>query len=84
MRAYPGCLPSRFPVGTKYVVEGRPGGKGQGQVFSRYLEFPDGTIFDLPVVQAPPLAPRRARRRRARSAPRPVVKPAAGRHRIAG
>ncbi len=39
-------LPSRFPVGTKFVIEGRPGGKGR--VFSRYLEFPDGTRVRLP------------------------------------
>jgi hypothetical protein len=41
-------LPSRFPVGTKFVIEGRPGGEGQVQVFSRYLEFPDGTFLRLP------------------------------------
>jgi hypothetical protein len=39
-------LPSRFPIGTKFVIEGRPG--GEGQVFSRYLEFPDGTFLRLP------------------------------------
>ena len=56
-------LPSRFPVGTKFVIEGRRGGEGQVQVFSRYLEFPDGTFFPLPThpVQrksgaTPPLA----------------------------
>ena len=42
-------LPSRFPVGTKFVIEGKPRGEGQVQVFSRYLEFPDGTFFPLPV-----------------------------------
>jgi hypothetical protein len=41
-------LPSRFPVGTKFVIEGKSGGEGQVQVFSRYLEFPDGTFFPLP------------------------------------
>jgi hypothetical protein len=41
-------LPSRFPIGTKFVIEGRRGGEGQVQVFSRYLEFPDGTFFPLP------------------------------------
>jgi hypothetical protein len=41
-------LPSRFPVGTKFVIEGRRGGEGQVQVFNRYLEFPDGTFFPLP------------------------------------
>ncbi|HEY7998828.1 MAG TPA: hypothetical protein VIE87_08415 [Pseudolabrys sp.] len=45
-------LPSRFPVGTKFVIEGKRGGEGQSgeevQIFSRYLEFPDGTFFPLP------------------------------------
>jgi hypothetical protein len=42
-------LPSRFPVGTKFVIEESRGGEGQEvQVFSRYLEFPDGTFFPLP------------------------------------
>jgi hypothetical protein len=41
-------LPSRFPVGTKFVIEGRRGGGGQMQIYSRYLEFPDGTFFRLP------------------------------------
>jgi hypothetical protein len=36
-------LPSRFPVGTKFVIEGRRGG-----VFTRFLEFPDGTCIRLP------------------------------------
>jgi hypothetical protein len=41
-------LPSRFPVGTKFVIEGKRRGEGQVQVFSRYLEFPDGTFLPLP------------------------------------
>ena len=41
-------FPSRFPVGTKLVIEGRRGGEGQVQIFSSYLEFPDGTFFPLP------------------------------------
>jgi hypothetical protein len=47
-----GRLPSRFPVGTKFVIEGKRGGEGQVHVFSRYLEFPDGTFFPLPVRPA--------------------------------
>jgi hypothetical protein len=39
-------LPSRFPVGTKFVIEGRPG--KAGQTFMRHLEFPDGTTMRLP------------------------------------
>jgi hypothetical protein len=41
-------LPSRFPVGTKVVIEGRPARAGKAQVFSRYLEFPDGSFYRLP------------------------------------
>jgi len=41
-------LPNRFPVGTKFVIESRPVRAGQPQVFSRHLEFPDGTFFPLP------------------------------------
>lgn len=36
-------LPSRFPVGTRYVIEGR-----SGHVHLRYLEFPDGRHIKLP------------------------------------
>ena len=36
-------LPSRFPVGTRYVIEGRG-----GLISLRYLEFPDGRKVDLP------------------------------------
>jgi hypothetical protein len=36
-------LPSRFPIGTRYVIEGRG-----GRIRLRYLEFPDGRKVDLP------------------------------------
>jgi predicted component of type VI protein secretion system len=64
-------LPSRFPVGTKFVIEGRKGGKGQVQVYSRHLEFPDGTLFPLPARPVPaqlkpkaPISRRQSARRR--------------------
>jgi len=41
-------LPERFPDGTKYVIEGRP-----GQVPTRFIEFPDGTRLRLPKRPAP-------------------------------
>ncbi len=47
-----GRLPSRFPVGTKFVIEGRTGGEGEVQVFKRFIEFPDGTFFPLPAHPA--------------------------------
>jgi len=60
-------LPNRFPVGTKFVIEGKRGGEGQVQVSSRYLEFPDGTFFPLPIRPAKRKAPPpRGRRSRAR------------------
>src|SRR6478672_3829091 len=46
-------LPSRFPVGTKLVIEGHPRGEGQVQVSKRYLEFPDGTFIRLPLHPRP-------------------------------
>jgi len=39
MALLPGDLPSRFPVGTRYVVEGRGGGRGPLRIRLRYLEF---------------------------------------------
>ena len=45
-------LPSRFPVGTKFVIEGRRAGKGEVHVMKRYLEFPDGTHMRLPARPA--------------------------------
>jgi hypothetical protein len=54
-------LPDRFPVGTRYVIEGRGGGDGRVRIHLRCLEFPDGRYVDLPVD----LTKRsRARRRR--------------------
>jgi len=49
-------LPSRFPVGTKFVIEGRPAKSGKPQVFSRFIEFPDGTKLTLPKRTLPNLA----------------------------
>jgi hypothetical protein len=57
-------LPSRFPVGTRYVIEGRA-----GRISLRYLEFPDGRHVELPVdlVQRNrPRATTTSRRRRPR------------------
>jgi len=36
-------LPSQFPVGTRYVIEG-----SGGRVHLRYLEFPNGQQIQLP------------------------------------
>jgi len=53
-------LPSHFPNGTRYVVEGRDGR------FQRYLEFPDGRHVDLPAnLMAPRRPPLRRNARKA-------------------
>jgi hypothetical protein len=43
MRRQPAPLPSRFPVGTRYVIEG-----SGGRIRLRYLVFPDGRHVNLP------------------------------------
>jgi hypothetical protein len=40
-------LPSQFPEGTRFIIEGRA-----GRILSRCLEFPDGRHVDLPVDHA--------------------------------
>jgi hypothetical protein len=54
-------LPSRFPVGTKFVIEGRRAGEGEVQVIRRYLEFPNGKLLQLPARPKAKLATHRAR-----------------------
>jgi hypothetical protein len=52
-------LPRRFPVGTRYVIEG-----SGGLIHLRYLEFPDGRKVDLPADLAARRKPRRGAGRR--------------------
>ena len=61
-----GRLPRRFPVGTRYVLEGVPVKEGRLRVISRLLVLPDGQQFDLTddLLEAHPR--RRARRATAR------------------
>ena len=40
-------LPSRFPVGTHYIVEGEPGQGGTLRIVSRYVVLPSGIRYDL-------------------------------------
>jgi hypothetical protein len=69
-------LPSRFPVGTKFIVEGRRAGEGQVQVFKRFLEFPDGTHVRLPARNAKRKSVADTRRnRRARQVSEPSPRP---------
>ena len=59
-------LPSRFPVGTRFVIEGRG-----GRIRLRYLEFPDGRKVDLPAdLAARTKARGAAARRRGSRGPR--------------
>jgi len=57
-------LPSRFPVGTRYVIEGQRQADGGLRISMRCLEFPDGRQVRLPSDKA---ARSRARRRRGRN-----------------
>jgi hypothetical protein len=41
-------LPKRFPVGARYVVEGRGGEDGHLRVFSRYIVLPGGQRINVP------------------------------------
>jgi hypothetical protein len=52
-------LPSRFPVGTRFVIEGRG-----GRISLRYLEFPDGRQVELPTEVGPRPTTRRPRAHR--------------------
>jgi hypothetical protein len=65
-----GRLPRRFPVGTRYVLEGLPAEPGQaaGQVpvISRMVVLPNGQQFDLTQAPAELATQRRARRSTAR------------------
>jgi hypothetical protein len=40
-------FPSRFPVGTHYILEGEPGDGGKLRIISRYLLMPNGVRYDL-------------------------------------
>ena len=41
-------LPKRFPVGARYVVEGRGGENGHLRVVSRYVVLPGGRRINVP------------------------------------
>ena len=59
-------LPRRFPVGTRYVLEGIPAKEGQLQVISRLLVLPNGQEFDLTDTTLAADVRRRSRRTTAR------------------
>jgi len=65
-------LPSRFPVGTRYIVEGEPAKGGKLRIVSRYLVMPSGMRYDLMNTAEPMRAPATVRKPRLRSAQRRV------------
>jgi len=56
-------LPSRFPVGTRFVIEGQ-----SGLVHMQYLEFPDGRRIQLPADVAGRVGSHARRRTRQKAA----------------
>jgi len=46
-------LPKRFPIGARYVVEGRSDAHDMLRVLSRYVLLPDGRRIDVPVEPRP-------------------------------
>jgi hypothetical protein len=71
-------LPSRFPVGTRYIVEGEPAKGGKLRIVSRYVVMPSGVRYDLTATAEPAAKPAdiarktRARKQSARLAQRRV------------
>jgi hypothetical protein len=53
--------PMRFPVGSKYVLEGR------GPLVRRYIEFPDGRKVQLATRKTLPSYPRHSLRSHSRA-----------------
>jgi hypothetical protein len=66
-------LPKRFPVGARYVVEGRGGEDGHLRVVSRYVVLPGGQRINVPSDpgQPPGLSAHAPRHKRARNRARP-------------
>ncbi|HLN40058.1 MAG TPA: hypothetical protein VK337_19925 [Xanthobacteraceae bacterium] len=62
-------LPKRFPVGARYVVEGRGGEDGYLRVVSRYVVLPSGQRINVPPdpSQPPGLRAHAPRHKRVRS-----------------
>jgi hypothetical protein len=66
-------LPKRFPIGARYVVEGRGGENGHLRVISRYVVLPGGQRINVPSdsSQPPGLSARAPRHKRPRGRARP-------------
>ncbi len=65
-------LPTRFPVGTRYIVEGEPNEAGELRITSRYLVLPNGRRLDVTANARALQVPRVRRGRRwSTTTPRP-------------
>ena len=51
-------IPTRFPVGAKFVVEGFGGEEGNFRVIARYIVLPGGRRINVPADFSSPQAPR--------------------------
>lgn len=82
----PNRLPKRFPVGTKFVVEGFGGDEGALRVVSRYLILPNGRRVNVPAHSSQPASSRLSARRRSPKLMRSKAKmrSAGNRKKIAG
>jgi hypothetical protein len=40
-------LPTHFPIGTHYILEGEPASNGEVRITSRYVLMPDGVRYNL-------------------------------------
>jgi hypothetical protein len=47
MKSFADRLPDRFPVGTRYVIEGRTAAGGGLLIYSRFVQYPDGRRMAL-------------------------------------
>jgi hypothetical protein len=67
-------LSARFPVGTRYIVEGEPLKGGKLKIVSRYLVMPSGVRYDLMNAAEPARMSNLPRKPRVlRSAPRRLI-----------
>ena len=62
-------LPSHFPAGTHYLIEGRRGKSGKLQIVSRELIMPNGRCIRLDGTSHERPRAARAKRQRLASAP---------------
>jgi len=88
MNSRSGSLPKRFPVGAKYVVEGRGGTDGDLRVLSRYVVLPTGRRInvrvDAELTSSPGVQARRRSRNHRKFQNQAAGRPEPGRKKIVG